>query len=166
MYFIETHITKPAFGGKKKHPLRLSVRRPDLWHLKLTCANTDTLIPHLTLVIEILESYLERTLSIQDVPQTLADDRSAIGLPFHIPLATLREYLSDWTIELTDVYETLNAPLAVVLKETLRLSDGEWNALVTPTPFDVAGSRFPVRSHKHERGELRALHSTFARSAR
>ena len=85
MYFIEKNITKPAFGGKKKHPLRLSIRRPDLWHLKLTCANTDTLIPQLTLVIEILESYLERTLSIQDVPQTLADDRSAIELPFHVP---------------------------------------------------------------------------------
>jgi Salmonella virulence plasmid 28. len=147
MYFIEKNITKPAFSGKKKHPLRLRNRRPDLWHLKLTCENTDTLIPHLTLVIEILESYLKRTLSIQDVPRKLANDRSAIGLPYHAPLATLREYISDWKITLTDVYETLEAPLHVLLKETLRLSDGEWKALVTATPLDVAWIKFSSSNH-------------------
>ncbi len=85
MYFIEKNITKPAFGGKKTHPLRLNMRRPDLWHLPLTCDNTNTLIPHLTLVIEMLESYLERTLSIQHVPQTLRRgpqrDRAALSHP-------------------------------------------------------------------------------------
>ncbi len=138
MYFIQKNITKPAFAGKKKHPLRLNIRRPDLWKLKLTCDNTDTLIPHLTLVIEILESYLEQTLAIQDVAQTLAGDRSAIGLPYHVPLATVREYLSDWDTDLAGVYELLNAPADALDKETLGFSDGEWNALVTSAPLDVA----------------------------
>jgi Tc toxin complex TcA C-terminal TcB-binding domain/Neuraminidase-like domain/Salmonella virulence plasmid 28.1kDa A protein len=147
MYFIQKNITKPAFAGKKTHPLRLNIRRPDLWKLKLTCDNTDTLIPHLTLVIEILESYLKQTLAIQDVAQTLAGDRSAIGLPYHVPLATVREYLSDWDTDLAGVYELLNAPADALDKETLGLSDGEWNALVTSAPLDVAWIRFPSSDH-------------------
>ena len=93
MYFIQKNITKPAFAGKRSIRSPLNIRHPDLWKLKLTCDNTDTLIPHLTLVIEILESYLEQTLAIQDVAQTLAGDRSAIGLPYHVPLATVRPNL-------------------------------------------------------------------------
>lgn len=149
MYFIDKNITKYAFAGKKKHPLRLNMRRPDLWHLPLTCANTDTLIPHLTLVIEILESYLGRTLSIKDVPQTLASDRSAIGLPYHVPLATMREYLRDWNLGLADVYQLLNVPLDTIYRETLRLSDGEWTALVTAAPLDAAWIKFPSSDHSH-----------------
>jgi hypothetical protein len=147
MYFIDKNITKPAFAGKKQHPLRLHTRRPDLWHLKLTCANTDTLIPQLTLVIEILESYLGRTLAIQDVPLTLSSDRSAIGLPYHVPLATVREYLRDWKTTLANVYELLNGPLDALYKETLRLSDGEWSALVTAAPLDVEWIKFSSSNH-------------------
>ena len=147
MYFIDKNITKAAFGGKPKHALRLDMRRPDLWYLPLTCDNTNTLIPQLTLVIEILESYLNRTLSIQDVPQTLMADRSAIGLPYHVPLATVREYLSDWDNKLPDVYALINAPLEAILHETLRLADGEWTALVTAAPLDTAWIAFASADH-------------------
>ncbi|HZO12993.1 MAG TPA: Tc toxin subunit A, partial [Polyangiaceae bacterium] len=147
MYFIDTKITKVAFAGLPSHPIRLRTRRPDLWHLKLTCENTDTLIPHLELVIEILEAYLERTLSIADVPQALAADRRAIGLPYHVPLATVREYVRAFKLELALVYELLEAPIPVVLAETLGLADGEWAALVDPTPLDVAWLTFPTADH-------------------
>lgn len=146
MYFIETNITDKAFAGKPKHALRLDMRRPDLWKLKLTCENTDTLIPHLTLVNEILSSYITQTLSVADVAQTLAGDRTAIGLPFHAPLETVREYLRDWSTDLRSVYEVLNASSDALIKETLRLSDDEWNALIA-APADTAWIHFESSDH-------------------
>ncbi|KAI0448399.1 hypothetical protein F5B21DRAFT_522016 [Xylaria acuta] len=37
----------------------LDKRRPDLKHLKLSCANSQTLIPYISLVNEVLESYID-----------------------------------------------------------------------------------------------------------
>ncbi len=146
MYFIDKNITKVAFAGKPNHPIRLRTRRPDLWHLKLTCANTDTLIPHLTLVNEILESYLQRSLSIAEPAKALAADRRAIGLPFHTPLATVREYLREWNIELGDAYALLGAPAAVQHAELLGLADAEWARLVASQP-DTVWIHFPTADH-------------------
>src|SRR5215472_4310507 len=143
MYFIDKNITQKAFANKPTHPLRLDKRRPDLWKLKLTCDNTDTLIPQLTLVKEILESYITQTLSVGDVEQTLAGDRTAIGLPYHAPLETVREYLRDWNTELSGVYELLNATSDAKLKKSLHLSNDEWNALIA-APADTAWVRFPT----------------------
>jgi hypothetical protein len=147
MYFIDRNITKLAFAGKPTHPIRLRTRRPDLWFLKLTCANTDTLIPHLTLVNEILGSYLQRSLSIADPPKTLSEDRRAIGLPFHLPLSAVREYLRQWKLTLRDVYDLLDAPASVQLAETLGLADGEWTKLSDPTPLDLAWLTFSTADH-------------------
>src|SRR5262249_14883685 len=126
MHFIEGNITQPAFAGKPTHSLRLNQRRIDLWTLPLTCANTDTLVSQLTLVNEILQSYLTHSLGVADVPQPLLADRSAIGLPLHQPLEAVREYLRDWKLDLADVYERLRAPGDTILKEMLQLSDEEW----------------------------------------
>lgn len=146
MYFIEQNITNKAFIGKPKHPIRLDMRRPDLWHLPLTCANTDTLIPHLALVIEILEAYLQHTLNVQNIETKLVTDRTAIGLPYHRPLETVRQYLSDWNMNLSDIYALLNVPAATIRKEKLLLSDEEWTGL-TASATDIAWIRFDTAAH-------------------
>jgi Tc toxin complex TcA C-terminal TcB-binding domain/Neuraminidase-like domain/Salmonella virulence plasmid 28.1kDa A protein len=146
MFFIEQNITDKAFKGKKNHPIHLKKRRPDLWKLQLTCANTDTLIPHLELVIEILESYLKHTLGVQDVSQNLLFDNTAIGLPFHRPLEAIRQYLSDWNLKLTDVYALLNVPNTVLLKEQLHVSEEEWTEL-TAVALDMKWIRFETANH-------------------
>ena len=146
MYFIDKQITRKAFVGKPSHPLRLDLRRPDLWRLRLTCDNTNGLIPHLTLVNEILDSYVAQTLSIEDVDQALSTDRSAIGLPYHAGLSSVRELLRDWKAELPHIYALLDAPATAIDKETLRLSDPEWNALAGSS-VDTAWIRFPTAEH-------------------
>ena len=39
-------------------PLDLKVRRPDLWTLELSCANTNTVVPALDIVDQVLENYI------------------------------------------------------------------------------------------------------------
>ncbi len=59
MYFVETNILDRHFkGNTTNHVLNLKQRRPDLWQLPLTCENTDTLIPYLTIINKVLENYI------------------------------------------------------------------------------------------------------------
>ena len=108
------------------HPVKkpadvLFARRPDLQHISLTCENTNTPIPYIDLVNEVLESYIQarfvqyKPISIEArdtgkataaelraVPQYVMD--SAYGelqeavypasLPYHRPLDVARLYLT------------------------------------------------------------------------
>lgn len=57
MSFVDDHVTSTTFvGGLAGHPLALKSRRPDLWTLTLSCDNTDTLVPSLQIVCEVLEN--------------------------------------------------------------------------------------------------------------
>ena len=58
LHFLQTSstISKPPFGHVPKPFYGLSVRRPDLSNLLLTCENTNTEIPYIDLVLEILEN--------------------------------------------------------------------------------------------------------------
>lgn len=60
MSFIDEHVRDDLFevGKYKEHVLDLKVRRPDLWTVPLTCENTDTLVPTLDIVNEILENHV------------------------------------------------------------------------------------------------------------
>lgn len=143
MYFIDKNISTIAYAGKPNNPNRLRNRRPDLWLMRLTCENTDTLVPHVTLVCEILDAYLDRSLGLAAVPQALAADRRAIGLPFHGPLAAVREYLHDWNLSLVDVYELLRAT-APAGSERLGLADAERQVLADVSALDTSWHVFPT----------------------
>lgn len=59
MSFVDEHIREPLFTTERPgHVLDLKVRRPDLWTLPLTCENTDSRIPTLDIINEILENYI------------------------------------------------------------------------------------------------------------
>ncbi|WP_406466397.1 neuraminidase-like domain-containing protein [Streptomyces sp. NBC_01594] len=59
-YFVDLllFLDKKHAADQTKTPLEvLLARRPDLGHLKLSCENTDTTLPYIDLVNEVLESY-------------------------------------------------------------------------------------------------------------
>ena len=68
-YFVDLlHILLGANGGKARN--EIFRRRPDLKHTKLSCEHTDTLIPYIDLVNEILETYVAQ----QNIGNDLAMD--------------------------------------------------------------------------------------------
>jgi hypothetical protein len=126
MHFIDKDITGPAFQNASNHPLLLKTRRPDLWKLELSCSNTNDLVPHLTIVNEILESYITHTLGFSDVYNMLSTASPALTLPFNLPLESIRLYLQFFNTTLTSIYQLLDTPTDAVLKENLHLSDADF----------------------------------------
>jgi hypothetical protein len=93
-------------GGRADRlvPIPLLGRRPDLQHLKLTCENTDTELPYIDLVNEVMESYIlyngpsqfaahdtgdtTTTIELDASPQYALDGtRYSIGGPLPAPLS-------------------------------------------------------------------------------
>ncbi|MGH7845743.1 MAG: neuraminidase-like domain-containing protein [Candidatus Binatia bacterium] len=142
MYFIEQHISKPVFitPNQTNHPLYLKNRRPDLWKLQLTCENTHTEIPFLTIVNEVLEAYL-KTVVAGDIFRLLssAAQKISFGLPFNLPLEEIRLYLTHFGITLHDVCRIIKEPEAKIWRARLNLSKEEFGVITTP---DAAGVRF------------------------
>jgi len=93
-YFLDImRITDEYISEPNMSPLRsippgnaLEERRPDLFDMELNCANTNTLIPYLQLVNEILRKNLERTQGVADAIQKLAVGNYPFQLPFILPL--------------------------------------------------------------------------------
>jgi peptidoglycan hydrolase-like protein with peptidoglycan-binding domain len=121
-------------------------RRPDLPHLPLTCENTDTVLPYIDVVNEILEYYVANnklseeavhdtgdatTAELLAEPQNivpaayekLKEARYPIGLPFDLWLETVRFF-----------FDYSEAPLWQVL-ETFRSSDA---LFAQSQPYDRA----------------------------
>ena len=137
MHYIEQDVSKPVFidANKTDHPLYLKTRRPDLWNLRLTCGNTHTQIPYLTIVNEVLESHLG-----DDIYETLGNpgNKISFGVPFNLPLAELRIYLSHFGITLYDVYRILKEPEMKIWRAKLNISQAECIVITSP---DAAGVR-------------------------
>lgn len=109
MTFIEENVRKKFFSGNNDgHVLDPKARRPDLWEtVELTCENTNTPIPTLEIINEILENAVARRNGVDD--EGLAD-RTAVRRevyrnilpgkadsfqqPFVLPLMRLETYLS------------------------------------------------------------------------
>ncbi|BAZ33812.1 hypothetical protein NIES4074_63260 (plasmid) [Cylindrospermum sp. NIES-4074] len=142
MSFIEQNVSKPVFISTNRinHPLYLKNRRSDLWKLNLTCENTYTLIPYLTIVNEVLETYLNTVVS-GDIFERLSRsyENISFGLPFNLPLEEVRIYLGHFGITLHDIYRTLKQPDAKIWRARLNLSQEEFAVITTP---DLVGVKF------------------------
>jgi peptidoglycan hydrolase-like protein with peptidoglycan-binding domain len=59
-YFVDLlhMLDRPSLGAAANPVEVLFRRRPDLGHIQLTCENTNTLIPYVDLVTEVLESFV------------------------------------------------------------------------------------------------------------
>ena len=121
-------------AGKLNPQSVLLDRRPDLQHLPLTCENTNTALPYIDLVNEILEYYIAnqvQPLSLQDYkghdtdgsisadllasPQYVMDSAYTVlrgehfpsQLPFHQPLENLRRNFGQFEVPLALSMERL-----------------------------------------------------------
>lgn len=116
---------------EKKNPIEVLLeRRPDIEHIQLTCENTNTVLPYIDLVNEILEYYVvNHTLNgfeghnVEEItsaellanPQfvndqaytTLAEQRYPFNLPFNQPLSALRLYYDYFKVPLHEAMEKL-----------------------------------------------------------
>ncbi len=125
MFFIEEHILKDSFQGRETHPLHLAKRRPDLWHLELTCANTNDLVPSLALVNEILEGFLQDAGAFADAPaiyRQLALEDASIKQPFTLPLERLQILLEHFNLTRFDVATAMGVPPGTRARARLGIS--------------------------------------------
>ena len=129
-YFVDLlQFLNPDIGIKPLEVLRK--RRPDLEHIKLSCENTNTPLPYVDLVNEILEFYVEhQTINSSNGKQLAkntglsADELSAnpehttdgaydqlrdavhsFQLPFNLPVETARTYFEHLGSSLYEVME-------------------------------------------------------------
>ena len=137
MFFVNENVSKKLFiPSRIDHPLYLKNRRPDLWTLKLSCHNTNTEIPYLQVVIEVLEKYLAQQIS-PDVYETLRTSHWSCRQPFNLALEETRLFLSHFDLSLAEIYKTLKRPKAEQYREQLLLSVEELQIISTLDPLGV-----------------------------
>ncbi len=143
---VDLYITDP--NPNIPEGLSLDERRPDIALLDLTCENTDSLIPFLAGVNDILVTkaaydlgYLpqETEVSRDDLAEAKSKTFQALGttvypfnLPYHQPLSRLRPYLGQLKAPLAAVYETFGASPAIWAREYLQFSPEQETLLITP----------------------------------
>jgi len=121
----------------------LLARRPDLQHLPLTCENTNTPIPYIDVVNEVLEFYVTHNLDLSgytghttdgSVPaadllsspqfvnaqayKTLAEEYFPLNLPYHKPLESLRRSFAAFDCRLPQVMAALSQGSALEATST------------------------------------------------
>ena len=122
-----------AYGPAHKKPYdALTDRRPDLPYIALTCENTNTAMPHIDIVNEILEYYVSNGALDKDAandtgrattPELLAEPQNIIAeaydtvrqarypltLPFDLWLETARKFCEYFETPFAQVLESLRA---------------------------------------------------------
>jgi peptidoglycan hydrolase-like protein with peptidoglycan-binding domain len=144
-------------NAQKRTPLDvLLARRPDLSALPLTCENTNTTLPYVDLVNEVLESYVavgkpdpsashdtgdataqeldaNPQFTLAQAYEILAGEVYPFSLPFHQPLETARVYLQHLGTSRHELMRTFQpAPSA----ETARAEAAEYLSM-TPEEYRV-----------------------------
>lgn len=150
MRFVDQYVTQRHFTGKPAHPLRLQNRRPDLWALPLTCENTNTVVPYLTVIDEILENAIAReagyagdvaaraAVEAKVYRDTLPAAVDGFTQPFHLAFEELRAFLDHLETSLADVAEAGKATGDVLAR--LRLALPPKDHLLVTTPDDLLAS--------------------------
>lgn len=142
MYFVDQQVSKKLFEPQRpNHPLYLKKRRPDLWQLPLTCANTSTEIPYLQVVNEVLEAYIRDSQGVADVELLIHEAQTSTTLPVTLPLEALRLFVGHFNTSLFEVYQTLRRPENQQWQEKLQLSAAELFLITNPNPAQ-AHARF------------------------
>lgn len=140
MHYVEKHILAHSFAGQLTHPLHLERRRPDLWELPLSCANTKDIVPTLDIVNEILEAYIREVAPLAastPVYAHLAEQDSSFRQPFTLPIEQLDTLLGHFKLSRGAVARSMRAPRAVQARARLGLSLRAY-ALVTTERTDPA----------------------------
>ncbi len=146
-YFVDlmcfvADLTRPHTVPGLPHALALPQRRPDLWSLELTCAATDTSIPYLTLVNEVLERAIAARTDAPSAPEdhvygtVLPRALTHLDQPYarwHDECSTV---LAHFGLDLATLAEAQNAPAKVLASHRLGMDRQTW--LLTSTPSSAA----------------------------
>jgi hypothetical protein len=157
MRFINEHVSKPFFkdpvSNLEDHPLYLKNRRADLWNQKLTCEATNTLIPYLSIVNEVLEEYLG-----SDIYNTLSKKETKISfsLPFNLFSEELQIYLSHFNLSPHEIYKKLRLEETKIWQAKLNISQEEFEVITCEDSGNVIQrvgnptslTEFPVQDYK------------------
>ncbi len=111
MRITEEYITLPNQTGIDSIDPRLTLqgRRPLLFELPITCANTNDLIPYIRIVNEVLAAHAAVMLGSSALAQTLAAQVYPFNLPFNQPLHEIRAYLDNRKTSLAEIYKSFAA---------------------------------------------------------
>jgi len=151
MYYIEQNILVDSFKGQQDHPLHLQVRRPDLWDdLELTCENTNTYIPYLDIVNEVLKKYInavEPNARTTGLYVYLAQQEESFKQPFTFPLERLEILVSHFGLSRYEVAKTMSAPTAIRARTRLKISLKEYD-LITGERAGIGNLPFLKKLYK------------------
>ncbi|KAL8903376.1 MAG: hypothetical protein Q9207_003967 [Kuettlingeria erythrocarpa] len=117
-YFVDLLRLLQETSSARKHKSspslleKLLERRPDLQHLELSCANTNSLIAYIDLVDEVLESYIDhlsgreeakdKSIVVHNTPADEAGDNSVqAGQPRHVNFGVYQRALQPEVYPLT-----------------------------------------------------------------
>lgn len=166
-YFVDLlrYLWRGTKNDDNKSPLEmLKKRRPDLLRLPLTCENTNTIIPYIDLVNEIMEYYTHYNLldgdAAHDTGDTTSEELRAnpqnfdpeaykklaaavypFSLPYHQPLDVIRTYSDHLQTARYDVMKALQkttitaAGVKATDAEALRVGQEEY-VVLTGQQFD------------------------------
>lgn len=143
MRITDAYITTPTGPTIPPH-YKLRERRPDLFSLKLTCANTNDPIPYVSLVVEIL---LKRLVDggVADPLRALSTAAYPFNLPWNEPLARTTTILNRAGATYPTVVNAMRAPNPAwplypsidVAAPALGLSPEQVRAFTTATADDA-----------------------------
>jgi len=140
MHYVEYHILADSFTAQPTHALHLEKRRPDLWELPLSCANTKDVVPTLDIVNEILERYIRAVApftTATSVYAHLATQEASFRQPFTLPIEQLDTLLGHFRLSRDAVARSMRAPRGVRARARLALSARAY-ALITTERADPA----------------------------
>ena len=140
MHYVEKHVLADSFAAQPTHPLHLERRRPDLWDLPLSCANTKETIPTLDIVNELLERYIRDVAPLPtgtSVDAHLADQEASFRQPVTLPIERLDTLLGHFSLSRHEIARSMRAPWTVRARARLRLSPRAYG-LVTTARTDPA----------------------------
>lgn len=139
MRFVDKYITESVTNaGNIPEKLKLKSRRPDLWEIPLDCENTETLIPYIDIVNEVLEDNLGATTDDRSVPyRTLLTAKHPLNLPFNLPLARIRVVLEHFKKRPDEIYDAFGKDEIYIASEYLQISHEERSLFLTSTTNDA-----------------------------
>ena len=113
MRLTDQYITEPnSHRAEDKIPpkMKLEERRPDLFTLKLDCANTNDMVSYLHVVNRVLETRVATELRGENAYKAVAVAPFPFNLPFHLPLEQIRIHLGELKTSLFDIFQTFLIP--------------------------------------------------------
>ena len=139
MYYIERFISQPEETKRA-----LSVRRPDLWALPLSCENTNTIVPALDIVNRVLEGWLKQKLnvgsSVAVFNEIATRAATSFNLPVNFPLQRLEILLAHFGLSRDRVAQALGWAATERVRTRLQLTYQEAELISTPKTVDPSAA--------------------------